>query len=686
MSDFKNTVKRISSDFIKEATQSPQLLSDMAKMEYYMAESYSGRVFIELLQNADDAESTNIFVYQNGNNLYFANNGKAFNENDLVSISRSGASGKERGKSIGYRGVGFKSASSISEDIVIYSNNTYFTFSKSLCAKMLNMENNDVPTIRIPILLEDIPIKVKQSVEMICQKGFTTVFVFRNAKMDMFVDEVKTIDTGCFLFLNNIEECCIEVSANEKITYLVDRFTNNKNKHIIITNNKNKIEWMIVKEKNVSIAFLIKDGVIVPCSEEDAVYHCYLPTLDKSIIPCKINADFSTDPSRKHLTLDDKTKNALIQVADIFMNILEMAIQDAEEGKYKNIFTLFLNKSSLSKVNFYLDEILENCITKKKWLLLNNGKKVSPTDYKLFPYTFELDNSTQIRKIPSALHLESLPSIVYDMVDNVDEFISHFSHNEFNLNEIVDVLSSNTFVDKLNIETHTQLLMNVVRETKVKSRLSAGVDLSFDKILVKTENQENITINELVSSKKSIDNKMKQELNERLGNSEIQWLQEKTGIQTFYSNTANDKNDNLEYGSIVIDNKNKPIAPYISKWRDAESKCIEIEEILGNKAIDVSVKNMGYDILSTTPDGNKRYIEVKSVRKDFTFSLTNNEYTAAHEYGDNYFVCLLCENENRLEVRYIKNPLINAKFEKRIKQWEWICLEFNSMCYSFDIS
>ena len=272
------------------------------------------------------------------------------------------------------------------------------------------------------------------------------------------------------------------------------------------------------------------------------------------------------------------------------------------------------------------------------------------------------------------------------MVDNVDEFISHFSHNEFNLNEIVDVLSSNTFVDKLNIETHTQLLMNVVRETKVKSRLSAGVDLSFDKILVKTENQENITINELVSSKKSIDNKMKQELNERLGNSEIQWLQEKTGIQTFYSNTANDKNDNLEYGSIVIDNKNKPIAPYISKWRDAESKCIEIEEILGNKAIDVSVKNMGYDILSTTPDGNKRYIEVKSVRKDFTFSLTNNEYTAAHEYGDNYFVCLLCENENRLEVRYIKNPLINAKFEKRIKQWEWICLEFNSMCYSFDIS
>lgn len=127
------------------------------------------------------------------------------------------------------------------------------------------------------------------------------------------------------------------------------------------------------------------------------------------------------------------------------------------------------------------------------------------------------------------------------------------------------------------------------------------------------------------------------------------------------------------------------ISPYVSKWRDAESKCIEIEEILGNTATDVSFKNLGYDIESKTPDGEIRYIEVKSVKKDFAFSLTNNEYTAAHQYGENYYICLICENEHKIDVRYIRNPLSTAKFEKRIKQWEWACTEFKSTSKTFNI-
>ena len=56
----RKTVEKISKDFIAEAVASPNLLADMAAMEKYMAESYSGRVFVELLQNADDCKSTKI--------------------------------------------------------------------------------------------------------------------------------------------------------------------------------------------------------------------------------------------------------------------------------------------------------------------------------------------------------------------------------------------------------------------------------------------------------------------------------------------------------------------------------------------------------------------------------------------------------------------------------------------------
>ena len=106
----------------------------------------------------------------------------------------------------------------------------------------------------------------------------------------------------------------------------------------------------------------------------------------------------------------------------------------------------------------------------------------------------------------------------------------------------------------------------------------------------------------------------------------------------------------------------------VSKWRSAEQQAVQIEEFLGNKAVDVSKKNIGYYIESTTPTGEKRYIEVKSLQKDSsTFAITNNEYTSAHQLGDAYYICLIFDNK----AIYIQNPLKNLSFEKRIRQWEW---------------
>ena len=123
-------IKKISETFINEAVASPALLADMAKMEKYMAESYSGRVFIELLQNADDCSSTKILITELNGNIIFANNGRPFDENDVMAICRSGNSNKKRGETIGYRGVGFKSTTYLTDEILIYSDKACFTFSK----------------------------------------------------------------------------------------------------------------------------------------------------------------------------------------------------------------------------------------------------------------------------------------------------------------------------------------------------------------------------------------------------------------------------------------------------------------------------------------------------------------------------------------------------------------------------
>ena len=136
----KNTIRDINTSFIAEAKNSPALLSDMAAMEKYMSESYSGRIIVELLQNADDAHSSKVYITERDWNVIFANNGRPFNDADVMAISRSGASDKKRGETIGYRGIGFKSTSFLSSEIIIYSNETAFSFSKSKTAEALGVD------------------------------------------------------------------------------------------------------------------------------------------------------------------------------------------------------------------------------------------------------------------------------------------------------------------------------------------------------------------------------------------------------------------------------------------------------------------------------------------------------------------------------------------------------------------
>lgn len=686
MKSFKDIVKEVSDKFLQEAKKSPQLIADMAKMEYYMAESYSGRLFVELLQNADDAKSTRIISYYNHGNLYFANNGKPFDENDLSAISRSGASGKKRGKTIGYRGIGFKSASSISNEIIIYSSNTYFTFSKEKCAKLLKMPVDEVPTIRIPLMLEDVEKEVKEDIELLKENGYSTVFVFMDADISQYLDELKDVDEGYFIFLNNVYECVFDINDfSDK--YQINRFTDSGNEHVEISSEKCHTEWMTVKNKNTAVSFLIEDGKIVPCEDSKAVYHCYLPTLEKSIIACKINADFSTDPSRKHITMDDKTKDSLQQVASIFASTLEMAFDEADTGKYKNILSMYLKKSTVSKMNFYLDEIVEDKIKDKKWVKLESGEKVSPCDYKVFPSTFDIEKPELVRTVPGEIAADSAPKMVYDNIDDVDLFMSQYSNQVIGMDTISRDLSDASYVKNLDSETHTQLLTNAIREAKVEKILNGKSEANLNEYVVKTKGKKFKKIKDVVQKKEKLDEATKKELDERLAGSEVKWLQEQVGSEDLIKECpASDDVFAATHKRIDSEkSKSDTLTVHIAKWRDAENKCVAIEESFGNEAEDVSLKNYGYDVESVTPDGKKRYIEVKSVKKDFSFSLTNNEYTAAHQYGEEYYVCLLLEDENNLEVRYIQNPLQNAKFEKRIKQWEWLCLECDTTAMTFDL-
>lgn len=673
-------VQEICNEFIKEALSSPRLLEDMAAMEKYMAESYGGRVFIELLQNADDAGSSKIKVCNFNGDLIVANNGRPFSETDVLAISRSGASTKERGTSIGYRGIGFKSTVYLTNEILIYSSDTYFTFSKHICSEKLSMSKEKIPTVRIPFLVTNIDNNLQHYISNLVASGFTTVFIFKNARFDVFSEEISEITNNHFLFLRSIKQCDISIFEHKKF-FSLERRSTDQGQLILFSDNT---VWLITGNSSIKIAFRFIDSRIVACDMEDAVYHCYLPTLDKICYPLKINGDFSTDPSRKHLTIDDITTKVLQNVAVELFKLVNKAVTTSTLC-FVDLLEIFSQTSSFSKANTILCEEFKKIITSRKWLSLNTETRISPAEYKLLPEWLEESEKAFIRQNSSFVKSLSLNPDVYKVVTGLDKFISQHSSSKYATSEFIAILEERAFVSIINRQTYGKILGYIINSGKSSSYIG-GKKYNYFNIMIPTSKgiktfSEIVNVNDI-----SIQAEIKNAISQVAGNSDIAWFCEQVSVRAAL--LYEDKPQAVFSTSHLQSKQSSQIVaqPSVSRWRSAEQQCIEIEQYLGNNAIDVSKQNIGYDIESTTVNDEKRYIEVKLLSCiGGAFSMTNNEYTAAHQYNDQFYLCLIIQNDTEVKAIYIKNPLSNLTFEKRIRQWEWYCEQYAGEEYKFEI-
>lgn len=652
---FKKTVLNINKRFMKEAQDSPSLFSDMASMESYMAESYNERVFAELLQNADDSGSTKIYVEEYNSNLYVANNGRPFNSSDLMAICRSGSSNKRRGSTIGYRGIGFKSSTRISQDIYIWSNQTFFTFSKNLCARKLKVPLNNVPTVRIPFLVQTISEDIANKVNMLEKDGFTTVFVFQNANLEEFRSEVREIESGYFLFLNNILECEIELPSIKK-NFSINRKKENDKEIVSIDDALKRIdEWVVFKGDKSSIAFKNIEGKITYSSTSEATYHCYLPSNDSSPFSIKINGDFSTDPSRKNIMLDEYTKNVLFDIVNELKTIVNNVFLGAASEDASQILLVLNEQKSFSRINTYFKEIFSNEVSQLK-LVLSSGKEVSLKEYKLLPNWLENSEKDFLRENSPYVINQSLPHNIYSQFNGIDEFISTYSNATYTIDDYYKILKEQDELLETAPHIYNKIYAYILKEEKVHQQIYDQKPIYTSKIYS--------SISDIVNADSS------ETLANELSTSEKKWLFEITGYDLRQKDESKITTSQLT-DKVVTNQK-----PTVTKWRSTEKQVMEIEEYLGNTAIDVSKKNVGYDIESMTPDGQYRYIEVKSLSSENSiFSITNNEYTSAHQLSDSYYICLVSEGK----AIYIQNPIKNLHFEKRIRQWEWICEDYTGI-------
>lgn len=675
----RKTVEKISKDFIAEAVASPNLLADMAAMEKYMAESYSGRVFVELLQNADDCKSTKIYVKEVAGNILFANNGRPFDENDVIAISRSGSSSKKRGETIGYRGVGFKSTTYLTDEIIIYSDKTYFTFSKRICSDRISMPVNSIPMIRIPLLIENIDSEIEQEIRELEKDGYNTVFVFRNARVQEFLEEVKQVDTGMFIFLNSIEQCRIEM-AQYATQISLKRHAEGNGQLVEFSNAKNNA-WYVVKHNGTAIGlkYDMENKRIIACEESEQLYHSYLPSFDKMLFPFKVNADFSTDPSRKHISVDEKTESAIQNIAENIVLLVKTAVSGESKMDLGDIFTLLNSQGAFSRCNSMLKQRIKDYIVRTLSLKLRNGKTISIDEYKLLPDWLDESEKNFLRMESESIGRVSLEKAVYVAYPNVDAFILTYSTEQFSNDDLVAMMGESALVASMPPEMQGKLIGRIIRTSKFEPMTQARQE-RLDEIKVSTDTGVK-SIKEIGTGKTTVAKAVREGLSATASKADLSWFSEKKAIDI---QKLTGEPERTSVSKPEIKSVKKEIKPQIAKWRSAEQQCIEIEKYFGNAAVDVSKKNVGYDVESTTPDGGKRYIEVKSIKEDGSFSITNNEYTAAHQYGDQYYMCLLIQSAQNLQAIYIQNPIENISFEKRIKQWEWYCDTYSGESYVFE--
>mgnify|MGYP005761773677 CR=1 FL=1 len=679
----------LQNEFKVEADNAPMLFKDLAKVEQYIAESYKTRSFIELIQNADDANSKKFGIHIYDNFVIVGNNGRDFNYDDVKSICRSGSSNKVRGgATIGYRGIGFKSVVNLAEKVYILSGNMHFMFDKQLTKDLLNI-NEDVPLIRIPHIVSVIP-HIEEINDLKTKYNYSTIFLFEKIKENIIESELLSFDKSSVLFLNSIEEINLMSKKNNR-----NIIKTIKGNICQIFENSTKEEWLIISSDNKydKLAFKVEDSKIISANPEESLIHSFTPTTEISGGYFKMNGNFSTDPSRKNIDFDDISEVSFDNCTNMLANIIIEILKGST--KYIGFFKPFVEFNNAISSNKIRVKLLNKI--KDKLQSINNfcNLRLKPEMISISDY-IEMCNKK---------YLYINENVLTDYPE-INSFFELIEIPYLTLDEMIECIKESCNVSNICLAT---IFSKIVK--KYRYDFSDELVKKIENLNIFVKNSKKVNAKSL-KKYTNLDEDYRQVLCDNCETEDIKFTLKKLGIEytvsvpktmstNFYygknENTTSDKTgifsnifkkkENTEindYKSSTKDNilddfKTKKY-PNIQKWRSTEVNLAEYLRYFDfiDEVKDVSVSNLGYDLEVKLKNGEKIYIEVKSmISFSQPFKITNNEYSCAHNYGDKYYIALVINDDN-FEVKFIQNPIETLHFEKKCEQWSWFCEEYKT--------
>lgn len=386
----KADIEKISLEIIKEYSQSPIRLIEDARTEINLIESEQGRFVLELLQNADDAQVSEkvsgseyfgepeIIFEVTDKYLYCANGGHPISKEGLESICRTFLSPKRKNMPvIGFKGIGFKSVLSITDQPEIFWHNGAVLFSRERTLEFLKLQapnaiealsayKNDiqVPVLRCPHLLDFEKEVSDDAILSRLLETSATVFRFPLSNEEanqVTISKLDAINASMVLFMNKLSTLKVRIGGAEK-SYRISKGaeTNQEAKDRTIYSENNALvndggtitSWHIIsgtyllpheiKEKlpplwkdteSIKISFAISinaEGKYKPLTETQSLY-VFFPTEERTPFQMLLHGTFRTNVDRRLLIQDDPLNDFA------FTKTIELLRDKVFHVIYKNI-------------------------------------------------------------------------------------------------------------------------------------------------------------------------------------------------------------------------------------------------------------------------------------------------------------------------------------------------------------
>ena len=268
-------------DIIADMKKNPQFLNHFVNSDAARSDDYAGREVFELLQNAVDAGGR-VKIELEGNIFTVSNSGEPFGIDNIKALMISDNSTKSNDADLmGYKGVGFRAALNISEDISVYSNDFHLRFSEEAALKI---QNDYKLSMKPPMMF------CPEETDDVLRNDYTTNIVIK-------INEEDHVDRVRKQMLNIAENTILFLKEGfESLEVVVDGERNAFSRTRKITDRNEALITIIHNEESTTLREFFEEGVLDDYEKKrDREYHLSVAYSPKSIDNNKLYSYFLTD-------------------------------------------------------------------------------------------------------------------------------------------------------------------------------------------------------------------------------------------------------------------------------------------------------------------------------------------------------------------------------------------------------